>query len=270
MRVNLINMKYKSNTLTTLGVTALLASASISYAQTALTPLEVTFGGNTKYDGWYNLSSSLKEDVEVHGALYDFPGNSGYGSFPGYGAWPQAIGSQLNSNPGSAAALSKLANGSGGGAYPSGGSMYFGGFSGDQNVDGGTLGVLDSSPVLDVQTIIFQIEIGEAFAYDYFVDGLGVEQVPSLTISYGVGEEVTLNADISTLIDSLLTDTIEMPTGEGGTMEEVDIYTNLYGYQWDVSGYSDIVDFSVSFTAVQHAQLYSLQLDQSDIAYGTT
>ncbi len=82
----------------------------------------------------------------------DLGSESGYGTFPGSGNWPAPI----QSNVGGDATLNKTANGAGGGPYPASGSIYFGGFSGDQNVNGGTLAVTDNSPVANLQTVVFQ------------------------------------------------------------------------------------------------------------------
>ncbi len=236
------------------------------------TPVAVDFGAGSKYDGWYNLSNNTTTPMTkvIHGEEHDLYGSSGYGGFPGSGAWPSPIDSQLQSNAGAKATLDKVANGSGGGPYPASSGIYYGGFNGDPNINGGILGVNEASPLSGLGTIVFQVQIGEAFTYDYYDDATLGLQVPSLTLNFDGDSPVTLSADFSELIYAAYNGTIEMPTGPGGTMQDEDLFINLYGYQWDVSDYSDVVSFDIEFTAVQHAQLYALQLDQSTVDYGNT
>ena len=146
----------------------------------------------------------------------------------------------------------KTANGSGGGPYPASSSIYFGGFSGDINNDGGTLQITDSTPVADLAYVAFQIEIGEAWTYDFY-NGL----LPTLSYNGGSQELVGILENL----EQEFLGTIMMPTGEEN------LYNNTYLLSWDLSSISDpITDFSISFTGVQHAQLYALQVDQSDLA----
>lgn len=195
--------------------------------------VDLNLSGNTQTDVWE--TSDLTASA-----------NSGYPGFPGSGAWPGPIESQVGGD----AELMKIANGTGGGPYPASSSIYFGGFSGDINNEGGTLSVTDSTPVADLAYVAFQIEIGEAWTYDFY-NGL----LP--TFSYNGGSQ-----DLTATLDNLdqeFIGTVTMPTGEE------DIYNNTYTLSWDLSSITDpITDFSINFTGVQHAQLYALQLDQSD------
>ncbi len=231
-------------------------------------PVAVEMGGTTKYDGWYNLSSAEKTKV-IHGESETIPGNTGYPTFfQANNPWPSPIDSQLNSNPSNAATLNKTANGAGGmtfAPFPSGDSIYFGGMGDVPNTFGGTLTVFEDNPVLDLGTIVFQVQIGETFTYDFY-NGAG----PQLTLNYGDSLSTTIEADISDLILAAYNGSVEMPTGPEGELQDEDIYINLYGFQWDVSDYEDITSFSIAFSGVEHAQLYALQLDQSSFDYGTT
>lgn len=233
-----------------LGVLAtlpILCSAGVALAQAAYVPgaalVNPAISGNTDYDGWIGLASG------------NYPG---YGGFPGTGAWPAAIGSNRTldntfnaSEPGDAG-FTKLSSGIGGGAFPAGSSIYFGGFSADINYYGGTLAVFDETPVANLQNVIFQIQIGEAWGYDFY-DGL----LPTLSFN---GGEQQLEAGYSTIVEQFYNGTVEMPTGPE------DVFINTYLLQWDLSGIDvDITDFSISFAGVQHAQIYSLRLDQSDL-----
>ncbi len=208
----------------------LLASASI--AQAAF--IDPGLAGNTQYDGWVGLTAS------------NYPG---YGSFPGNGAWPAPI---ISNTAGSGDAyLRKVSNGPGGGPYLAGGSIYFGGFSAEVNYDGGTLAVGDNTVVDNLSNVVFQIEIGEAWTYDFHN-----RQLPVLSFNGGSQQLV---ADVTLLVDQVHNGTVDMPTGPE------DVYINSWLVQWDLSAYTGITDFEISFTGVQHAQLYSLRLDQSDV-----
>lgn len=194
--------------------------------------------GNVSNDGW--STSGLSAGT-----------NAGYPGFPGSGAWPAPIASDSGDDAG----LHKIANGTGGGPYPASGSIYYGGFSGDINNNGGTLAVRDTTPLADVATIAFQIEIGEAWTYDFFND-----ELPSLLI-----DGTSYQASHSALIEQFYNGTVPMPTGDE------DVYINTYLLAWDLTAAglnltSPVTSFDVQFTGVQHAQVYSLRLDQSDVA----
>ncbi|EAQ81548.1 hypothetical protein DSM3645_28242 [Blastopirellula marina DSM 3645] len=190
--------------------------------------------GNTQYDEWTNNSLTIA-------------GSPGYPGFPGSGAWPNPIGSDLGGD----ATLNKTANGTGGGPYPASGSIYYGGFSGDINNNGGTLAVADATPISNLQTVSLQIQIGEAWTYDFYNEVLP-------TLSYNGGAQ-SVAPTTSSLLEQFYNGTVEMPTGPE------DVFINTYLLTWDLSGIvGTIADFAVSFTGVQHAQLYTLRLDQSD------
>lgn len=214
-------------------------------------PIDFNVGsGTTRDNGWYNLSSSTKDKV-VDGVTHTIAGNTGYpGFFGSTGAWPSPIAAQI-SEGGSTANLQKVANGVAGGPFPSGDSLYYGSFGTEPNTDGGTVGVFESNPVAGLQSLVFQIEIGEAWTYDLFTQ-------PLLTLNFASSPSITLEATSYELLAQIYNGTVEMPSG----ME--DIYINLHGYQWDLTGYDDITSFDISFAAVEHAQLYALRLHQSD------
>ncbi|WP_146431065.1 PEP-CTERM sorting domain-containing protein [Blastopirellula retiformator] len=192
--------------------------------------------GSTQYDEWTNTG--------LIGAS-----NPGFPGFPGSGAWPSPIGSDAVGS--GDATLNKTANGSGGGPFPSGSSMYFGGFSSAINNDGGTLQVADATPVANLQTVSFQVQIGEAWTYDFFDDILP-------TLSYNGGSQ-DLAATTSLLLEQYDNGTVTMPSGEET------VYINTYLLTWDLSSIiGTISDFAIDFTGVQHATLFTLRLDQSD------
>ncbi|OJW21017.1 MAG: hypothetical protein BGO49_30160 [Planctomycetales bacterium 71-10] len=189
--------------------------------------------GNTAYSEWARLTA---------------PPYTGYPGFPGSGAWPAPMAAQAGS---AGAELSKVANGTGGGPYPASGSIYFGGFSADVDNNGGTLAVSDSAAIAGLQQVSFQIQIGEAWTYDFWNHALP-------TLSYNGGSQ-NLAATTSGLLEQYYNGTVDMPTGPE------DVYINTYLLNWDLSGIADpITSFSISFTGVQHAQLYKLRVDESD------
>jgi len=190
--------------------------------------------GNSESNGWLTINSSV------------FPST---GSFPGSTVW-----SPLGSTTGGDGILQKLANGPGGGPYAGSGSMYFGGFSSSINFDGGQLAVTEDTPVADLSNIVFQIQIGEAWTYDFYNNVM-----PTLSYTTSSGTVSNISAADWSLLEQYDNGTVTMPTGEET------VYINTYAMQWDLSGVTEeITSFSISFNGVQHAQLYSLQLDQSD------
>lgn len=228
----------------------LIASVAIAQAQTA--PRTVTLGGTSQYDGWANFNST------------NFPGA---GSFPGTGAWTNG---PLGSNTAGSGdgTLRKAANGSGGGPYVASGSIYFAGFSSTPNTNGGQLALEDTTAISGLKTVVAQIEIGEAFGYDLYNRADAV-----LSYSYiPTGGSSTVNGSFSsTAFTSLLA---SVDTGETFpnpvTGDDEPLYRNLRAYQWDLSGIAGTVtSISVAFNGVQHAQLYSAQLDQSTAIHGT-
>lgn len=211
---------------------SLIAGVSLALIATSYSaPIAIPLGGTTQNDKWTNLTTSS---------------NPGYPGFPGSGAWPAPI----QSNIGGDASLNKTANGPGGGPYPASGSIYFGGFSGDANANGGQLRVTDNTPVAGLETVVFQVEIGEAWTYDFYNGVLP-------TLSYNGGSQ-NLVADFTSL-SQVYNGTVTMPTGEEP------IYINTWGLQWDLSSIGDeITSFTITFNGVQHSQVYSMQLDQSN------
>lgn len=207
-----------------------LAFASVSHAA-PMALIDPGLTGITDYDQWNTLNAAA------------YPG---YGSFPGSGAWPAPMQSQTGGD----ATLNKVSNGTGGGPYPASGSIYFGGFSGDFNVNGGTLAVKDNTALAGLSELFFQIQIGEASTYDFW-NGV----LPTLSYNGGTQNLAATNSD---LLEAYYNGTVTMPTGEEP------IYINTYGLTWDLSSIGvPITDFTISFTGVQHAQLYKLRVDQA-------
>jgi hypothetical protein len=227
-----------------LSLIALLAALPSLHA----TILDIPLGGNTADDFWTT-------DALTTAANPGFPRN------PGGGAWPGTIGSSVGAD----AVLAKTSDGPGGyhpyfgdytgGPYPGGGSLYFGGFSNEPNLFGGSVAIQDPTPLTGVKTIVFQIIIGEAFGYDFY-DGL-----PALTINGNT--PITLG--YSSLFDQAFKGTFTPPPPDN---TEQNLYWNTYAFQWDLSGIIDpITSIQIDLSAVQHAQITEMKLQQSDAAY---
>lgn len=301
----------------TLGLVATLCLSSAAFGQTYTgiqdaIPIGVQLQGNTKTDGWYNLSASPKTKT-VDGVEHSFGPNTGFpGALNSSARWPNAIDSQLQSDATKKAALNKISNGdgsgystgynsnwipnslngfntngtpnggtwtgSGYGSFPSGEGLYAISFSNFFNGRQNTLGVFEANPILNLKNVVFQVEIGGANGYDFWnpdvesnaetafgtiPSTLGLIEnsamYPQLTITLATNEKITLTADFSALLARGYNGSIEVPSGD----EE--IWINLYGFQWDLSEYTNITSYVITFTPVEHSTVYALQLDQSDV-----
>lgn len=213
---------------------ALLGLSVMSALSAPMTLSPFSLAGNTESNGWLTINSAV------------FPST---GTFPGTMMW-----SPLGSTTGGDAVLQKISNGAAGGPYAASGSMYFGGFSSDINFNGGTLAATDATPIANLSNIVFQIQIGEAWTHDFY-NGI----LPTLSYTTSSGTVSNLAATNWSLLEQYDNGTVSMPTGEET------VYINTYALQWDLSAVAeDITGFSISFTGVQHGQLYAMQLDQSD------
>ncbi len=242
-------------------------------------PLNISLDGNQTYDLWLNLASSSNSSRTTpfyfNGNLmgyspYIVPGNSGYGMFPGTNpaTWATPIRSQFWTNGHTQGELHKISNGTGGGPFPSGSTIYYGGASPVANTDGGTLGV-KSYAISDIQTVAFQLSLGEAYGYTLYDrdgNGFGFEDMPKLNVyDTSGGFLTTLSADYADIIKKAYNGSLDMPPGSG---VDEDIYINTFGLQWDLSALAgEVGSFQIDWTGVQHAQLWSFRVDQTDAAY---
>lgn len=213
-----------------LGAGLALAIAGVANA----TPVDPGLAGNTQYDEWANLTGA------------NYPGYGG--GFPGAAAWPAPIGSNVAGS--GDADLSKVS----GNAYTAAEAIYHGGFSSIPNSSGGTLAVSDATPLADVKTIVLQVEIGEAFGYDFFNDTTPV-------LSYNGGGQ-GIAADSASIISQYQNGTFVNPD----TGLEEPVYVNTWMMTWDVSALGAVTSLALQWTGVQHSQVYAARLDQSDIA----
>jgi hypothetical protein len=209
-------------------------------------PVAVPLLGGTSYDGWNNLTNV---------------NNPGFPGFPGSGAWPGAIGS--NTAGSGDAVVSKTANGaSGGGPTPLSQSIYFGSFTDGPNLKGGTLSVTDSTPLANLKTVVFQLEIGGANSgYDLWNGTL-----PALSYTTSEGGGGSLSSNFSFTLAHVANGSFTSPL-DGSV---VPVYLNLYAEQWDLSAVSGTINsLKIDFSGVMHSQVYAMRLDQSDHAYGS-
>lgn len=213
-------------------VLATVAASLLIASKITAAPISVPLTGNTSTDGWANITSAS---------------NPSYPGFPGSAPWPSPIGS--NTVGSGDADLNKIS----GSAYPGDTSLYSGGFSETPNLSGAVLAVSDATVPLDLKTVVFQIEIGAAFGYDFYNGVLP-------TLSYNGGSQ-NITATYTAILSQVQTGTFPNPI----TGLDEPIYVTLYGLQWDLSGIQTAINsIQVSWTTVQHSQVYALQLDQSD------
>lgn len=200
-------------------------------------PVNGPSGSTSRSEGWEELTSTAYPDNDV--------------LFPGSDTWPDPLESKVGANPGWNAIL-KTANGAGGGPYPSGGSIYYGGTSATVNNDGGELSISaeNTSVLSGVKTVVFQIDIGEAWTYDLYNN-----VAPVLTYVSDTGSG-TVTLAYQSLYKETPNGTVSMPSGT----ENLNI--NSRAYQFSFDGLGTISKFTIKFRGVQHAQLYGAGLQQ--------
>jgi hypothetical protein len=216
---------------------AVIAITQMSWA--GVMPAQFNGGGSYSYDGWINLT------------VANF---SEYGGFPGSGAWKDSIGSNAMGSGDSV--LVRIAGApTGGGPFPSDNSIYFGSYQQNTNVLGGTLGILELTPVLNLKTVVLQIQIGEAVGYDFYEPaGLPVLKVNGQTSAISASFEPVL-------LGSYQNGTYFSPVTE----QDEPVYVNTWAFQWNLDPAVAIQPFQIEFSAVTHAQVYALQLDQTSV-----
>jgi hypothetical protein len=231
---------WKSCCRVALMMTLLVSGASVSTA--AITLTDPGLPGSVQADYWSNARlSSVESNLSIN--------------FPGTAAWPAPgfiASSTANVGSDGDAGLFKLANGPGGGPYPIGSAIYHGGTSETPNTLGGILAVQDATPLAGVSNIVFQVQIGEAYGYDFHNDVLPV-------LNYNGGSQAVA-AKHALLIGHEPSGTFPDPLGG----PDLPLFTNSYLLQWDVTGLG-ITSLSLNFSGVQHSLLYQLRLDQSSV-----
>jgi len=120
------------------------------------------------------------------------------------------------------------------------------------NALGGTLAVSETSPVAGLRTILFQIQIGEALGYDFVrPSGYPVLKINNMT-----------NRMVATF-NPFLVNSFQSGVFESPETGDEPIYVNTWVFQWNVT--NAVSSFQIEFSAVTHAQIYALQLDQVSV-----
>ena len=204
---------------------AIVLAAAAGFAGVANAQfLDPNLPGGTDFDGWENLTVT---NPQIASANPPFP------SFPGSNPWPEAIESDAS---GSGDANFDKTSGFG---YPASVSIYASPFG------NGTFQISDSTPIAGLETVLFQIEIGEGSSG--FLAG-------DATLTVNGNTPVALFD--SGFVGSSTTDN---PFGGGN------LNISVFGFQWDLSGLGPITSFDVDFgTAGTSTTIFGLRLDQGD------
>ncbi|MEM1211668.1 MAG: PEP-CTERM sorting domain-containing protein [Planctomycetota bacterium] len=211
--------------------------AALLWTQSAVAVVtSVSLPGSADFDAWDNLT---RTNPQVATADPIFP------NFPGSALWPEPIESLLTFNTFSSSdddptgdALFDKVSGNG---YPAGISIY------TSPNGSGVFKVFDTTPVTDIETLIFQIEIGSGSEF-----GVYLEDDPTLYI----------NGDETTNIGYVASDLSVAPPFDSGFGP---VPVGTLRYQWDLRGLGPISEVDVRFeTAGTSSTILALQLDQSD------
>lgn len=205
-------------------------------------PVTAPTGSANISEGWEQLTASQYPDV-----------NAG---FPGSADWDDVALSHVGTHD-ETSYLYKSANGVGGGPYPASASIYFGGTSSTTNIDGGELTIATDSALSGVKTVVFQLDIGEAWTYDLYA-------VPVLHYTLVGGGGGSVNAAYQSLYKEVANGQVYM----NGVWENLNI--NSRAYQFNLNGLGTIESFSIKFKGVQHAQVHGAGLQQFDVAAGSS
>lgn len=211
----------KTTHLTTLAALITLASAA---APARADFLDVNLPGTTQHDEWSNLTRAGYPAYATN--------SGGVGTLPSYAsAWPAPFAS--NTGVTGDAVFNKT---SGSGAF-AGAGLYQAGSTGSFSVG-------DTSALLNLGTIVFQLESNydEAPGTSQFLNGV----VPTLFLN---GGSTGIAADYTQYLP------------DAGLY----LATNsIYAYQWDLSGFSDpVTSFSINWNGPSSSgQITGMQLDQ--------
>ncbi|MEM0965080.1 MAG: hypothetical protein AAGJ81_02860 [Verrucomicrobiota bacterium] len=207
--------------------------------------IDVSLTGVTDYDEWDNLTISNPQIASVNAGAGD-----GFGSFPGDTPWPEAIESVLtfgtaesdDDDPTGDAAFGKIS----GNGYPATISIYGAPFSFIGPHIPATHNVFDTNLIPDIETIIFQVRIGQGS--DGWIDGL-----PILTLN---GGDVFANNT-----DYFFERTLGVEdTGFG------DSEIKEFSFMWDLASYTDpITEYDIQWTmSGTSTTILALELNSGD------
>ena len=187
--------------------------------------------------------------ADVMQVPFDGGGNTSYDGWenltatnPNTSGWPSGIGS--NTSQSGDAELVGISVG----PYPGLESIYFPSTNLNENELGGTLAITDRTPLKGVRTIVLQVKIGEGLLHDFHTPS----GYPLLKINQGG----------TPIAPSFSTQVGREPNG---FYDAYPIYINTWAFQWNLDSAVVIQSFEVEFSAVTHAQVYALQLDQTSV-----
>lgn len=225
---------------------AALSLAVLGSSQAMFVDANLT--GTTDFDAWDELSRSTPQ---VATAAVPFPGFATSAS-----PWPEAIESVLtqgtndpfsgpfdsDDDPTGDATFNKVS----GFGYPAGGSIYSTPFG------NGTYAVEDLTPVANIETVVFQIQIGRG-------TGTGFGKVDQW-----LDGETTLTVNGT---DEIAASNISRISSGVGDSQFGPINIGVLGFQWDLRNYiGQVNSISVGFTpSGTSTTILALQLDQSDV-----
>jgi len=207
--------------------------------------LSYSLPGISDFDAWDDLSISNPQVADVNAAA---GGQGEPGAFPGFSnggeLWPEPIESVLtqgtssttDDDPTGDAVFDKVS----GNGYPAGSSIY-----GMPFPPAGTFSVSDTTPVSNLEQVIFQVEVGSGSAGWLAAD-------PTLTVNGSTSVSLFDSGTVSSVFD---------PNGSFGS-----VTVNTFAYQWDLSTITGPINsFDVQYTLDgTSAQIYAMQLDQGD------
>jgi hypothetical protein len=212
----------------------LILSIATSYTQ--IIDINFSGGGSTSYSAWSNVNA------------FNY---SGYGSFPGNSPWPSPIRATQGSTN---STLNRIAGSpTGGGPFLASESIYFGNFAQIPNALGGTLRLSNSLSLTNLRTLVFQIQIGEATGFDFFEPS----GFPKLSLNGGIYNTALYTNLVNRYQNGVF------PSPETG--EDEPVWVNTWAFQWNLTSPTNINDYAIDFSAVTHAQVYTLRWDSTSV-----
>lgn len=216
-------------------VAAFAATAMLGVAAHA-SPIDPNLSGNTSYDGWAGMTDANYDQSDYGG---DWPG----------GPWNETIvANQAGSGD---ASLAKVA----GVGYLASDGIYVAGAAPLPNTFGGTFSVFDTTPLANVNNVVFQIDISNAYGgFDFYDNAF-----PTLIYTTAEGD---------TALEISLSGIVFKGEGPVDPISGGKFDRHTYLFQWDLSDLATLEDpisaLRIDFSTVQHTFIYALRLDQSD------
>lgn len=202
--------------------TLALVGALSLISSNAMALLDINLDGSSQYDGWDDLTTARL--------------GAGYAALP--------PGDPFRAAPWAGPLASNVAGSVGNATYNKVSGTGYAASSAVYTFGGATFEMASTSVIADLETVIFQIDLGEGFGF--------LTSTPVL--NYNGGSQ------------ALAADYFVQTTGDftfafGGPPAP----TTLFAYQWDLSGIVDpITSIDVNWATDQHATTYELALTTGD------